>query len=925
MAVLNGDILEELFDETFYSTTYNVEGPDLYEHYLKIGWKNFYDPSEKFSTAGYLFSNTDVKEAGINPLLHYLSDGCLENRSWISTRDLIIKHTKFDVKFYYSRYFFEYKPAEDPADWSVKDFIVSSAHGGKNLPYKDFDASKYGTNNNYTALLQSIFMDKTEDDEKDAKYREEYNLIKESPLFDEKWYRTAYRITSDIDAVDHYLRIGGFKGLCPSTKFNSARYLINSRDVYANGINPLIHWIMFGKNEKSRAPFALFKTDASIAAQAKADQDIDIREYPANSDKLIVFVVPTQDFVGGGVMSINSIAKVTKELTQTLEELKGYEVVLATNPSSHTFHKFTKFNCAFKVYRFEQLKDYFHSVDSIIVHLPEFYATDFISQLSPESDAWLCRASHLRFNILNQNNDMMPRPYIVDFLRARTDDVTMTCAHRRYCVPQQRSSYSIPVHMLSTSNLVEYKYTPYEKKENILLYSPDANPMKDTILEKIHESFPDLKMKMIKDMDYSDYLELISRAKWMITFGEGLDGYAMESIRSGAISFAVYNHTFFNERFENLPNIYSSYTKMLESIVEDIRRFDNPDDFKKLNDLLIKKDREEKDEQRYRENIRLYYKGEYTYPTDNLFEEREKRVAEKPLISIVMATYNGEKYLKKQLESIAALTYKNTELIISDDGSTDGTLDIINEFAEKYPLTLLYNEGRHGCTFNFENGLKHVNGEYVALCDQDDIWIEDRMEKLLSHIDEFDIVHGRVSIIDKNDNFHPAAIMHSHYETSKVSFINVEDVLQVPRLLGCTSLIRTSLIKACMPFPDEIPYHDWWLSLIAVMNGNGICFTDELVTKYRQHGENTALSEYKDGSSIAKRLRFMNYLKKTKCDEFNNFQLDLISRLQNCNIIALAMRDAAHDGFETFINKHTLDFSDELMDTIVKLYKEKNV
>lgn len=750
-----------------------------------------------------------------------------------------------------------------------------------------------------------------------------HKTLQNSNLFDGQWYAENF-MRGDIyrNPVVHYIKEGANRGYPSSEQFSSARYLICNRDVADLNMNPLYHYVKHGVGKRNAA--VLFKQDKNIRAYERSVQDHRIRnDYDCETEALIVFLVPTSDSIGGGVMSINSIAKVTSELTNTLDEIKGYKVLLATYPSSYTFSEYTKFECAYNIYRFDMLREYFTAVKRMIVHIPENFVADTISQMSPADIAWLHNIEELKINILNQNNDMMPRPYFANFLHAFTDDLTITCAHRRYCTPNQRSSYNMPVHMLSTSNLVEYKYKPYGEKENLLLYSPDKNDTKPAILDAIKEAFPDLKMKMIKNVEYSEYLELISRAKWMITFGEGLDGYAMESIRSGAVSFAVFNHTFFNERFEGLPNIYNSYQDMLARIAGDMRALDNPGDFKELNDLLIKKDREEKDEKRYRNNIRNYYLGNYTYPMAEVLEQRKKRMEAKPLVSIVMATYNGERFLQKQLESIKALTYDNFELIISDDGSTDDTLSIIERFKDSLNIALYKNEGNHGATGNFENGLRHINGEYVAFCDQDDIWLPDHIEKLLYQIDEFDIIHGRLLVIDENDNYHPAAVMHQSYEISKVKYTEIEDYLDVPRLLGCASLVKASAIKNCMPFPEEAPYHDWWVTVKCILDGNGICFTDELVTKYRQHGDNTALTEYQDGSRIGKHYRFMNYLEKAYTDKFSAHQLDLISRIKNWCLLYPIFHNAAGEGMDAYFSKHRSDFSDEVIAQIVEAFKNK--
>lgn len=750
-----------------------------------------------------------------------------------------------------------------------------------------------------------------------------YSVLNNSELFNKEWYINNF-LQNDIfkNPIIHYIKEGAINGYPPSPLFSSARYLINKRDVYDCDMNPLYHYIRHCI--KKDINIILFKEDMTICFYDKAIQNCNIvNDYSQDEERIILFILPTQDFIGGGVLSINSIARVTEELTGQIDNLAGYKVILATMPSSYTFSKFTKFECQYNIYRFNMLRNYFSGIKSMIIHIPEFYAADFISQIDPEDIAWLHNIPDLKINILNQNNTMMPRPFITKFFKSITDNLTITCGHRRYCTPNMRSSYSMPVHLLSTSNLVDYKYKTYSEKENLLLFSPDKHPLQKDIINSIRKTFPELKIKRISNIEYNDYLELISRAKWMISFGEGLDGYAMESIRSGAISFTVFNHTFFNENFQGLPNIYNSYDEMLENITNDIKKYDNPKEFKKLNDILRQKDFEEKDEANYKTKIRNYYLENYTYPMDSIWEERKARLASKPLISIVMATYNGDKYISRQLESILGQTYDNYELIISDDGSTDDTLAIIESFSDKINFSLYHNHGAHGVSKNFENGLKHAKGEYVAFCDQDDIWLPDHLEKLLWQIDDFDIIHGRLTVIDADDNRHPSQVMHQHYGRSKAHLINFEDFIPSNKLLGCSSLIKTSFLNKCLPFPDQIAYHDWWAVINGIMNGAGLVYTDELVTKYRQHGENTAYVNFQSGKIIEKHLKMLEFIKKTFFNKLNRYQNDIIEKNENWCILYPFVKNLSKRHFELFFSDERASMSNAMIEKLIEAYLNK--
>ena len=122
------------------------------------------------------------------------------------------------------------------------------------------------------------------------------------------------------------------------------------------------------------------------------------------------------------------------------------------------------------------------------------------------------------------------------------------------------------------------------------------------------------------------------------------------------------------------------------------------------------------------------------------------------LVSIAMATYNGEKYLRKQLESIYNQTYKNIEFIVCDDRSSDKTVKILQEYQNKYGLKFFINEQNLGFVKNFEKAASLCTGEYIAFADQDDVWLPDKIEILLSEIGNNSLICSDAKLIDENNN-----------------------------------------------------------------------------------------------------------------------------------------------------------------------------
>ena len=195
-----------------------------------------------------------------------------------------------------------------------------------------------------------------------------------------------------------------------------------------------------------------------------------------------------------------------------------------------------------------------------------------------------------------------------------------------------------------------------------------------------------------------------------------------------------------------------------------------------------------------------------------------------PSISVVMCTYNGEQYLKGQLDSILKQTYPILELIVQDDGSTDNTCAIIQEYAEKYPFIKLYkNEKQLGINQNFFSVLQRVQSDFIAISDQDDIWMVDKLEKQMECIGQHDIC-ASAYYIDFVHTDKMERITRPHFSTERRFFEN-----DIP---GHTMLIRKSLLET-VPLPAPI-FYDHWLAVCANLH-HGITVVDKPLNWHRPH------------------------------------------------------------------------------------------
>ncbi len=222
-------------------------------------------------------------------------------------------------------------------------------------------------------------------------------------------------------------------------------------------------------------------------------------------------------------------------------------------------------------------------------------------------------------------------------------------------------------------------------------------------------------------------------------------------------------------------------------------------------------------------------------------------------VSIAMATYNGMKYIEKQLDSIRLQYIMPDEVIISDDASTDGTADFIKEYINKYSLfgwQLFENQNNLGFKKNFLKAISLTQGDYVFLCDQDDVWEKDKIEKMLFIMENNDEVLSLCSsfkFIDENDDF---LIIQSNDKTSNNGLINKKvnqgEVVKIPFKTvlhsniapGCATVVRKSLKEKFSLNSSSLIAHDWELNLLAAAE-DGLYFFNEPYLRYRIHSSNT--------------------------------------------------------------------------------------
>lgn len=202
-------------------------------------------------------------------------------------------------------------------------------------------------------------------------------------------------------------------------------------------------------------------------------------------------------------------------------------------------------------------------------------------------------------------------------------------------------------------------------------------------------------------------------------------------------------------------------------------------------------------------------------------------------VSVAMATYNGEKYIEEQVRSILNNLGPNDELIISDDGSTDRTVEIVLGLRD--PRIAVVKGPQAGIKKNFENAIKCTGGRYIFLSDQDDVWEDGKVDKVVKTFEETKapvVVHN-CSIVDEKGT----VIEESFFDFRNSGPGAIKNFIK-NTYIGCCMAFDASLKDVIIPIPDDIEMHDQWIGIIGDLLGKNIFINDKLI-KYVRH-ENTA-------------------------------------------------------------------------------------
>ena len=235
-------------------------------------------------------------------------------------------------------------------------------------------------------------------------------------------------------------------------------------------------------------------------------------------------------------------------------------------------------------------------------------------------------------------------------------------------------------------------------------------------------------------------------------------------------------------------------------------------------------------------------------------------------LSIALCTYNGSKFLREQLQSLANQTLLPFEVVVTDDCSTDDTISIIQEFAKVLNIKIFVNDFPLKVTKNFEKAVSLCSGDIILMCDQDDIWHPDKLAKISQYFQDNPnqlAVFSDADLVDEKGeslykNFWSVVRFHK-FQIQQFKEGNVVELLLAGnRTAGCMMSFRKELIEKIVPFPTHIPLmiHDNWITIVAAMM-DSFGLIDEKLISYRQHSlQQIGIREKEVGKTVSLKNRF---------------------------------------------------------------------
>lgn len=221
------------------------------------------------------------------------------------------------------------------------------------------------------------------------------------------------------------------------------------------------------------------------------------------------------------------------------------------------------------------------------------------------------------------------------------------------------------------------------------------------------------------------------------------------------------------------------------------------------------------------------------------------------MTTILMSTYNGERYLRQQIDSILGQTDREWRLLVRDDGSTDGTQAILSDYAQAHPERICVMESKQhnlGAKRSFEELLAHAEkSDYYMFADQDDVWLPEKIAVTKRKMQELEQIHGSAKpmvvhtdlrVVDEElKEMHPSFWRYSNIRP-EILDSNVHYLCICNAVTGCAMMMNDAARTISLPFYEQAYMHDQWIGAVVLAKGGVVCPVDEATMLYRQHRKN---------------------------------------------------------------------------------------
>lgn len=371
-----------------------------------------------------------------------------------------------------------------------------------------------------------------------------------------------------------------------------------------------------------------------------------------NDKNLIIYFVPEKMIVNGGVLSIFSQAKESRRY----KDLHTSKSFICTYPGTVSYKNNSLFENDEMIYSFDQIVKKYPNPDSLMLHIPECAIMVSLPFLTGKFYEYLINTK-LHINVMTQNIELLPGMKDFSYLFNLTKKVTQTTAHSRYTTQTLSDKYMTPIHHMSVYlDENQYTKTPFSNKRDLILYSPDSNPYKDKILDTLAKSGL-YELVEIEGLKYQDYKNLISEAKYCISFGEGFDGYFVEPYLSGSIGISVYNDVFFpNEEWRKEPFVFESFEEINSNLLSTLKTYKNKNVYDSTSKAARKLITKQYSFNKYLEKLESFYKKSYDiYPRINysmvneINYTKDNKIEEKKTEIVILTNYAKRLKSEKKL------------------------------------------------------------------------------------------------------------------------------------------------------------------------------------------------------------------------------------------------------------------------------------